>query len=91
MTANQVTQEAKGLWGAGMCGAWIEKYAIKFRGEDMLTRHIGAAPPGHFYATNLDLDAADFTASRLYRVILKIADCPLPVSSSETHERMGDG
>jgi DNA-binding CsgD family transcriptional regulator len=70
-TINTGTGEVKGLWMSGLAPEWMALYVLEFATEDVLASHIAAAPIARFYATNLDLSAELFRATRFYQQWVK--------------------
>ncbi len=62
------TLEAKWLWQWGIEQVWLERYALDYGSEDLLARHMVAAPIATFYASNLDIANPErFGETRFYR------------------------
>ena len=59
--------EMKSMWAYGMADEWVRKYALEFRGEDVLANHISTAPIANFYASNLDLELSNLESTRFHR------------------------
>lgn len=66
-TSNMLDQQSKGLWAAGIDQVWLQRYSDGLGDEDMLAQHVAAMPIAQFYASNLDLDPADFINTRFFR------------------------
>lgn len=67
LTVNIQTQAVKGLWMQGIEEQWLSSYALEYAAEDLLARHMHAAPTATFYASNLHLAPDQVLASRFYR------------------------
>ena len=52
---HESNHEVEILWVHGISHAWMEKYALQYAAEDMLSQHVRSLPAGRFYASNLDL------------------------------------
>lgn len=50
-----VSQEMQGIWVHGMEPAFLQSYALRYAGQDVLALHMARAPIGQFYASNLDV------------------------------------
>ncbi|WP_228895988.1 helix-turn-helix transcriptional regulator [Pseudoduganella aquatica] len=50
-----VSQELQGVWVVGMDPAYLQSYALRYAGEDVLALHMEHSPIGRFYASNLDV------------------------------------
>lgn len=60
--------EVEVLWAHGIAHAWMEKYALQYVAEDMLSQHMRSMPVGRFYAGDLDLPYPEqIVLSRFFR------------------------